>query len=141
IASEKLDLNEAIIMETGGMKGKGREMAREEVHQLMCKGFNVNEIHSEYGMTELLSQAYSKKEGCFKTPPWMKIFVRELNDPFNVTDEIAAGGINVIDLANVDSCAFIATEDLGKIVDDKHFQVIGRIDNSEMRGCNQLNFN
>jgi phenylacetate-coenzyme A ligase PaaK-like adenylate-forming protein len=133
----QIDLNNVIIMETGGMKGRRKELTREELHGIYKKSFNVSKIHSEYGMTELLSQAYSKGDGIFKTPNWMKIIIRDTNDPFNYLDSNKTGGINVIDLANIDSCSFIATQDLGKI-NDKGFEVLGRFDNSDIRGCNLL---
>ncbi len=133
-----LSFPELIIMETGGMKGRRKEMIREELHQILTLGFNVKTIHSEYGMTELLSQAYSKGEGVFNCPPWMKITVREINDPFANVNVGQSGGLNVIDLANVYSCAFIATQDLGKQKEDGSFEVLGRFDNSDLRGCNLL---
>jgi phenylacetate-coenzyme A ligase PaaK-like adenylate-forming protein len=133
----KPDLSNCIVMETGGMKGKRKEIPKNELHAILKNGFNVNTIHSEYGMTELLSQAYAKKNGQFKTPPWMKILTREINDPLNYTSEHKSGGINIIDLANVNSCSFIATQDLGKSHQD-HFEVLGRFDNSDIRGCNLL---
>jgi hypothetical protein len=132
-----IDLNNVIIMETGGMKGRRKELTREELHRIYKNSFNVSEIHSEYGMTELLSQAYSKGEGVFKTPNWMKILIRDINDPFNIIEKNRTGGINVIDFANIDSCSFIATQDLGKIT-NKGFEVLGRFDNSDLRGCNLL---
>lgn len=127
-----------IIMETGGMKGKRKEMVREELHKQLCSAFKVKTIHSEYGMTELLSQAYSKGSGIFHTPPWMKIFIRDVNDARTILPSERSGGINVIDLANVYSCAFIATQDLGKLNNDDTFEVVGRFDNSDLRGCNLL---
>ena len=127
-----------IIMETGGMKGRRKEMTRTELHTIYKERFNAKEIHSEYGMTELLSQAYSKGNGLFETPNWMKILVREPNDPFNLLGNNQTGGINVIDLANFNSCSFIATQDLGKRYDDNSFEVLGRFDNSDLRGCNLL---
>lgn len=127
-----------IVMETGGMKGQRREMIREELHEILCNGFGVGEIHSEYGMTELLSQAYSKGNGKFDSPPWMKVMIRELNDPFTFLGNEQTGGINVIDLANINSCSFIATQDLGKTSSDRHFEVLGRFDQSDIRGCNLL---
>lgn len=133
-----IDFKSLIVMETGGMKGQRKELIREELHELLCKGFGVSKIHSEYGMTELLSQAYSNGNGRFACPPWMKIMVRELNDPFNYLENNQTGGINVIDLANVNSCSFIATQDLGKKLDDKHFEILGRFDQSDIRGCNLL---
>ncbi|QHS56250.1 acyl transferase [Mucilaginibacter sp. 14171R-50] len=134
----QIDFPELIVMETGGMKGRRKEMIREELHSALCAGFGVNAIHSEYGMTELLSQAYSKGEGIFYCPPWMKIITRDTNDPFTLTDTGKTGGINIIDLANINSCSFIATQDLGKVYADGSFEVIGRFDNSDIRGCNLL---
>jgi len=127
-----------IVVETGGMKGKRKEIVRDELHQVLCAGFGVEKIHSEYGMTELLSQAYSKGDGIFKTPPWMKILIRDVNDPVSFLSENKTGGINVIDLANINSCSFIATQDLGKINIDGAFEVLGRFDQSDIRGCNLL---
>ncbi|WP_051203332.1 hypothetical protein [Hugenholtzia roseola] len=128
-----------LIFETGGMKGRGRERVRQEVHQLLQQAFGVPQIHSEYGMTELLSQGYSEKEGVFKFPPWARVLLRDPNDPFE--QGLSQGGINVIDLANVESCAFIETQDLGKMRPDvapDAFEVLGRFDNSDVRGCNLL---
>jgi len=130
------DLSNCIVMETGGMKGKRKEMLKTELHAILKKGLNVNTIHSEYGMTELLSQAYAIEEGKFKTPPWMAVYTREYNDPFTFTT-LKTGGLNIIDLANVYSCSFIATQDLGKKHSD-YFEVLGRFDNSDIRGCNLL---
>ncbi|CAN5391261.1 acyltransferase [soil metagenome] len=138
IEKQKLNLKNTIVMETGGMKGKRKEMVREELHAILCEGLGVNKIHSEYGMTELLSQAYSKGNGIFNCPPWMKILIRDTNDPFSILPTNKTGGINVIDLANIDSCSFIATQDLGKIYADGSFEVLGRFDNSDIRGCNLL---
>lgn len=133
-----LNFPELIVMETGGMKGRRKEMIREELHNKLCKGFGVETIHSEYGMTELLSQAYSKGNGIFNCPPWMKIITRDTNDPMTTLNNDKAGGINVIDLANFNSCSFIATQDLGKVYADNSFEVLGRFDNSDIRGCNLL---
>lgn len=133
-----LDLSNSIIMETGGMKGKRKELVREELHQILCKSFNTKAIHSEYGMTELLSQAYSKGNGIFETPPWMRIIIRETSDPFNFISNHNTGGINIIDLANLYSCSFIASQDLGKTINNKQFSVLGRFDNSDIRGCNLM---
>ncbi len=133
-----LDFPGLIVMETGGMKGRRREMIREEVHERLCSGFSVESIHSEYGMTELLSQAYSTGNGLFRCPSWMKIVIRDTNDPFSILPEGLTGGINVIDLANVQSCSFIATQDLGKAHSNGHFEVLGRFDQSDVRGCNLL---
>ena len=134
----QLDFPDLMVMETGGMKGKRKELVREELHEQLCKGFGVEGIHSEYGMTELLSQAYSKGEGVFECPPWMKVLIRDINDPLDLLPEGKSGGINVIDLANINSCSFIATQDLGKCLSTKRFEVLGRFDNSDIRGCNLM---
>ena len=125
VEKHQLNLNNTVVMETGGMKGKRKEMIREELHGILQKGFGINTIHSEYGMTELLSQAYSIGNGVFKTPPWMKVFTRDIEDPLTLQSIGKTGGINVIDLANVDSCSFIATQDLGKIHSDNSFEILG----------------
>lgn len=138
VKEHRIDFPDLIVMETGGMKGRRQEIIREEVHRELCKGFGVAKIHSEYGMTELLSQAYSQNDGLFFTPPWMKIMMRDTNDPFSLVQNGMTGGINVIDLANLDSCAFLATQDLGKIYNDGGFEVLGRFDYSDVRGCNLL---
>lgn len=138
IETFEIDFPELIIMETGGMKGKRREMVREELHEQLTNGFGVKSIHSEYGMTELLSQAYSLGDGIFNCPGWMKILIRDTNDPLSLINNSKTGGINVIDLANVNSCSFIATQDLGKINPDGSFEVLGRFDNADIRGCNLL---
>lgn len=130
--------NKVLIMETGGMKGKRKEMTKKELHSALCKKFGVQKIHSEYGMTELLSQAYSKGKGIFNTPPWMKILIRDPYDPFSYLPQGRSGGINVIDLANIYSCPFIETKDIGKLQSDNSFEVLGRFDNSDIRGCNLL---
>jgi phenylacetate-coenzyme A ligase PaaK-like adenylate-forming protein len=137
LAEYQPDLSEALIIETGGMKGRRKELTKEELHQILKSKFNVAYISSEYGMTELLSQAYSDSEGLFTPPKWMKFLIRETNDPFAYTSEGKTGGINIIDLANLNSCSFIATQDLGKIIDSK-LQLMGRFDNSDIRGCNLL---
>lgn len=134
----KIDFPELIVMETGGMKGKRKEMVREDLHEILCKGFGVSEIHSEYGMTELLSQAYSKSSGIFECPPWMQVTTRDINDPLSLLAQGQTGGLNVIDLANLNSCSFIATQDLGKQYSNGNFEVLGRFDNSDIRGCNLL---
>ena len=131
-------LKHTLIMETGGMKGKRKEMLKEEIHQILQEAFLSTNIHSEYGMTELLSQGYSKGDNIFNPPPWMKILIRDVNDPLSVIGNNKTGGINVIDLANIYSCPFIATQDLGKQFDDDSFSVLGRFDNSDVRGCNLL---
>ncbi len=138
IENKNFELKNTLIMETGGMKGKRKEMVREELHAVLCQGFGVDMIHSEYGMTELLSQAYSKGNGIFNCPPWMKVMIRDTNDPFSFLSHNKSGGINVIDLANINSCSFIATQDLGKLFFDDSFEVLGRFDNSDIRGCNLL---
>ncbi len=127
-----------IIMETGGMKGKRKEIIREELHEILCAGFGVPVIHSEYGMTELLSQAYSLGNGVFECPPWMQILTRDTEDALSYVDYGKTGGINVIDLANINSCSFIATQDLGKKYPNHSFEVLGRFDNSDIRGCNLM---
>ena len=132
------DLHHTLVMETGGMKGRRRELIREELHDRLRRGFGVDKIYSEYGMTELLSQAYSKGKGIFECPPWMSVGAREHQDPFNRLPWGQTGGLNIIDLANRDSCAFIATEDLARIHSDKRFEVLGRLDASEIRGCNLM---
>lgn len=140
IELHKFHLKNTIVMETGGMKGRRKEMIREELHQILCDGFGVKTIHSEYGMTELLSQAYSKGNGVFECPLWMKIIIRDTEDPFTFLPKGKSGGINVIDLANINSCSFLATQDLGKIYQNNTFEVLGRFDNSDIRGCNLMVF-
>ena len=134
----RFDLKNTIIMETGGMKGRRKELIRDELHELLKKGFGADHIHSEYGMTELLSQAYSKGEGIFNSPPWMKILIRDPENAMELLPHEKTGGINIIDLANINSCCFIATQDLGKTHIDGTFEVLGRFDNSDLRGCNLL---
>jgi phenylacetate-coenzyme A ligase PaaK-like adenylate-forming protein len=138
IEKHQFKLKNTIIMETGGMKGRRKELIRNELHQLLQDGFRVAEIHSEYGMTELLSQAYSKGNGVFETPPWMKILTRDTEDALTILPTEKAGGINIIDLANYNSCSFIATQDLGKVYQNGTFEIIGRFDNSDIRGCNLM---
>jgi acyl-CoA synthetase (AMP-forming)/AMP-acid ligase II len=136
---ESTDLSGVIVMETGGMKGRRKEIIRAEMHSILKEKFNITEVHSEYGMTELLSQAYSEGEGLFYSPPWMKTVIRDLQDPLSLLDEpYKTGGINIIDLANINSCSFIATGDLGKMHEDGGFEVLGRFDSSDIRGCNLL---
>lgn len=127
-----------IVMETGGMKGRRKEMIREELHDILCQGFGVEAIHSEYGMTELLSQAYSNGQGIFYCPPWMRIQTRDTNDPITPVGYGKTGGVNIIDLANINSCSFLATQDLGKVYPDNSFEILGRFDASDIRGCNLL---
>lgn len=138
IEKHQFSLKNTIVMETGGMKGRRKELVRAELHEVLKKGFGVSEIHSEYGMTELLSQAYSKGNGIFKTPPWMKILIRDTEDALTILPNQKTGGINVIDLANYNSCSFIATQDLGKIYENGTFEIIGRFDNADIRGCNLM---
>jgi phenylacetate-coenzyme A ligase PaaK-like adenylate-forming protein len=138
IEMQQFSLKNTIIMETGGMKGRRKELVREELHAILQNGFGVSEIHSEYGMTELLSQAYSKGNGIFETPPWMKILTRDTEDALTMNTLGKNGGINIIDLANYNSCSFIAAQDLGKVHENETFEIIGRFDNSDIRGCNLL---
>ncbi len=138
IEKEQFNLSSTIVMETGGMKGRRKEMIRTELHEVLSKGFGVEKIHSEYGMTELLSQAYSKGNGVFECPPWMKILTRDTEDALTIQQAGKTGGMNVIDLANYNSCSFIATQDLGKVHTDTTFEIIGRFDNSDIRGCNLM---
>ncbi|WP_282070919.1 acyl transferase [Polaribacter atrinae] len=138
IEMQQFNLKNTIIMETGGMKGRRKELIRDELHQLLQSGFGVTEIHSEYGMTELLSQGYSNGNGVFDTPPWMKVLTRDTEDALTIQQVEKTGGINVIDLANYNSCAFIATQDLGKVHKNGTFEIIGRFDNSDIRGCNLM---
>jgi hypothetical protein len=137
LAEKNIDLSEAFIIETGGMKGRRKELTKEELHSLLIDGLKVPFISSEYGMTELLSQAYSNKNGLFNTPSWMKILIRDLNDPFCYLENGKTGGINIIDLANLYSCSFISSQDLGKI-EGNSFRIMGRFDNSDIRGCNLM---
>lgn len=138
IEKQQFNLKNTTIMETGGMKGRRKELVREELHTILREGFGVAEIHSEYGMTELLSQGYSKGKGIFKTPPWMQVLTRDTEDALTINSFGKNGGINVIDLANYNSCSFIATQDLGKVHKDGTFEIIGRFDNSDIRGCNLM---
>jgi hypothetical protein len=133
-----LNLKNTIVMETGGMKGRREDLTRKELHERLCHGLKLGSIHSEYGMTELLSQAYSKKDGIFHPPPWMKVVIRDPYDPFTMMPRNSSGGTNLIDLANLYSCSFIATQDIGKITPDGGFEVLGRFDNSDIRGCNLM---
>jgi len=138
VESNSFKLKNTVIMETGGMKGRRKELIRDELHRILKEGFGVDTIHSEYGMTELLSQAYSKGNGIFKCPPWMKILTRDTEDALTILPNGKSGGINVIDLANINSCSFIATQDLGKTYADGTFEVLGRFDDSDIRGCNLM---
>ena len=138
LEKRQFNLSNIIVMETGGMKGRRKELIRSELHKLLCKGFSVSKIHSEYGMTELLSQGYSKGNGIFNCPPWMQILTRDTEDALTILPKGKSGGINVIDLANYNSCSFIATQDLGKVYQDNSFEIIGRFDNSDIRGCNLM---
>ncbi len=134
----KPDLHNMIVMETGGMKGRKKELIRKELHYLLCSYFKVSKIHSEYGMTELNSQAYSKGDEIFSCPPWMRMFIRDPDDPLSELKDNGQGVLNIIDLANIYSCSFIATQDLCEIITDNNFKILGRTDSSEIRGCNQL---
>ena len=138
IETFQFSLNHTLIMETGGMKGRRKEIIRKELHSILKEGFGVTAIHSEYGMTELLSQAYSKGDGVFQCPPWMKILTRDTENPLQLQEVEKTGGINVIDLANSNSCSFIATQDLGKTFKDGGFEILGRFDHSDVRGCNLM---
>lgn len=138
VEAHQFNLSHTVIMETGGMKGRRKELIRAELHDQLKAGFGVNEIHSEYGMTELLSQAYSKGHGVFSTPNWMKILTRETEDALSIQSTGKTGGINVIDLANINSCSFIASQDLGRVLNDNSFEIIGRFDTSDIRGCNLM---
>jgi phenylacetate-coenzyme A ligase PaaK-like adenylate-forming protein len=138
IEKQKFQLKNTIIMETGGMKGQRKEMIREELHKILSQGFGVPSIHSEYGMTELLSQAYSLGDGIFECPSWMHILIRDTEDALSYVDYGKTGGVNVIDLANINSCSFIATQDLGKKYHNNAFEILGRFDHSDIRGCNLM---
>jgi phenylacetate-coenzyme A ligase PaaK-like adenylate-forming protein len=138
IETHQFNLKHTIIMETGGMKGMRKELVREELHHILTKGFGVETIHSEYGMTELLSQAYSNGNGVFTCPNWMKVLTRDPEDALSIHTKSKTGGLNIIDLANVNSCSFIATQDLGKVHPNGTFDVVGRFDSSDIRGCNLM---
>lgn len=138
VENHQIDFPELIVMETGGMKGKRKEIIKPELHSRLCQGFNTPAIHAEYGMTELLSQAYSFGKGAYRCPPWMRVSIRDLNDPFSLLPTGTTGGVNVIDLANLNSCSFLATQDLGKLHRNGTFEILGRFDNSDIRGCNLM---
>tara|TARA_R110002073_G_scaffold123234_2_gene266841 strand:+ start:23380 stop:24354 length:975 start_codon:yes stop_codon:yes gene_type:complete len=138
IEVQQFELKNIDIMETGGMKGRRKELIRAELHEILCKGFGLTSIHSEYGMTELLSQGYSKGNGIFDCPPWMKILTRDTEDALTILESSKTGGLNIIDLANYNSCSFIATQDLGKTNSDGTFEILGRFDHSDIRGCNLM---
>jgi len=138
VERHQFNLKNTIVMETGGMKGRRKELVRKELHSILEKGFGVKTIHSEYGMTELLSQAYSNGNGVFKCPKWMKVLTRDTEDALSIQQQGKTGGINVIDLSNINSCSFIATQDLGRVHPDNSFEVVGRFDNSDIRGCNLM---
>ncbi len=138
IEQQNFQLKNTIIMETGGMKGKRKEMIREELHEVLCSGFGVSSIHSEYGMTELLSQAYSLGNGLFECPAWMHVLIRDTEDALTYVVDGKTGGVNVVDLANINSCSFIATQDLGKKQPNNSFEILGRFDHSDIRGCNLM---
>ncbi len=135
---EKFDLKNTIVMETGGMKGRRKEMTRTELHRILKDRLGIASVHSEYGMTELLSQAYATADGKFGTPPWMRLLIRDINDPFTINRLGKTGGINVIDLANIHSCSFLATQDLGRQNGDGSTEILGRFDFSDLRGCNLM---
>lgn len=136
--SGNIDMAESIIIETGGMKGRRKELIRKELHEKLCSSFNVKSIHSEYGMTELLTQAYSIGDGLFSENGWLKCVIRDINDPFDYLNPGESGGVNVIDLANIHSCCFVETKDIGRKIDNDNFEILGRFDNSDIRGCNLL---
>ena len=138
VETHRFQLKNTIIMETGGMKGRRKELIREELHAILCEGFGVEHIHSEYGMTELLSQAYSAGSGLYESVRWLKVLIRDTNDALSYQRPLKTGGINLIDLANIHSCSFIATQDLGRLHSDGKFEVLGRFDNADIRGCNLL---
>jgi len=140
IENHSFSLKNTVVMETGGMKGRRKELTRLELHEILKTGFGVDKIHSEYGMTELLSQAYSLGDGVFECPPWMKVITRDTEDPLTVLQPSKTGGVNVIDLANYNSCSFIATQDLGKTLSKNQFEILGRFDHSDIRGCNLMVF-
>jgi len=138
VEKHSFQLENTIVMETGGMKGRRKEIVREELHTVLKKGFGTKNIHSEYGMTELLSQAYSSANGVFKCPNWMQVLTRDTEDALHIQTQGKTGGLNIIDLANIYSCSFIATQDLGKIYEDGSFEILGRFDHSDIRGCNLM---
>lgn len=138
VEQHQFHLQHTIVVETGGMKGRKREMVREELHQLLTAGFGVEKIHAEYGMTEMFSQAWSQGDGRFLSPPWLQILIRDVNDPLALIGKNATGGINIIDLANIGTCSFIATQDLGRLNEDGSFEVLGRFDHADVRGCSLL---
>ena len=138
VETHRFQLKNTIVMETGGMKGRRKELIREELHAILCEGFGVEYIHSEYGMTELLSQAYSGGSGLYESVRWLKVLIRDTNDALSYQRPLKTGGINLIDLANIHSCSFIATQDLGRLHPDGRFEVLGRFDNADIRGCNLL---
>ena len=138
VENHNFHLKNTIVMETGGMKGRRKELIRTELHNILKKGFGVSRIHSEYGMTELLSQAYSKGNGLFECPNWMRVLTRDTEDALTILNTPQTGGVNVIDLANLYSCSFIATQDLGKVYPDNSFEILGRFDSSDIRGCNLM---
>jgi hypothetical protein len=138
VTEERLRCDNLTIIETGGMKGRRKEITRNELHEKICAGFGVAKVHSEYGMSELMSQAYSIAGDVFETPSWVKVKVRDINDPFGQVNDKSTGGLNIIDLANIDTCCFVETQDLGKRFENGTFQVLGRFDNSDIRGCNLM---
>jgi phenylacetate-coenzyme A ligase PaaK-like adenylate-forming protein len=137
LAAHGVDLSQAIVIETGGMKGRREELSKAELHAILKEKLNLSTVYSEYGMTELLSQAYSKKDGIFHCPPWMKVVIRDVYDPFQFLENGKRGGVNIIDLANIYSCSFIATQDMGRLVEEG-FVLEGRLEMADLRGCNLL---
>jgi phenylacetate-coenzyme A ligase PaaK-like adenylate-forming protein len=138
VEEHSLTVKTTRIMETGGMKGRRKELTREELHQVLSSKTGATEIHSEYGMTEMLSQAYSRGGGRFSSPPWMKVMIRDSYNPFSYLPSGRSGGVNIIDLANMDSCAFLETSDMGRMLPEEEFEILGRFDHSDIRGCNLL---
>ncbi|WP_338732669.1 acyl transferase [Mangrovimonas cancribranchiae] len=138
VEHHQFQLKNTVVMETGGMKGRRKELIREELHNILKQGFGITNIHSEYGMTELLSQAYSQGQGIYKCPNWMRVVTRDTEDPLTILNTSSSGGLNIIDLANINSCSFIATQDLGKVHTNNTFEVLGRFDHSDVRGCNLM---
>ena len=137
IENKKIKLNNCIVIETGGMKGNREEIEKKKLHEILSDGYGTDKIFSEYGMTELLSQSYTIKDDIFRPPPWKKVLIRDFNDPFKIK-KIGRGIINIIDLANINSCCFISTEDIGEVFKDGSFKIYGRANESDIRGCNNM---
>lgn len=138
VESQELDLSNLIVIETGGMKGRRKEITRDELHTTLKNKLKLKQVYSEYGMCELLSQAYSKGDGIFTSPPWMRVLTRPLEEPFSKMVEGSNGVVKIIDLANIYSCSFIETSDLGKVYSDGSFEILGRVDHAQLRGCNLM---